>query len=526
MTAVTRNLSSPQVLRQPSYAAPQPVPLIQRSSSTSGLRAPVQQVQVLQSSYVPAASSYAPPASNHVVRPAAAGDARSSMVAPPGARSSIVPELPTAIAMFPGGRPSLATTPPGILLPPSQAPPVRAPAGAAQGPQLVQRSSSTPSLRSPVPGGVPTSIPFQYTSPPGAVSSSFAPPPRLGAADGTVNLVQAVPGAAELLRVLQYQSRGSGSGSPRGATGRSSPGRSSPRKGEDSLSAPKGKPRYSRLYEDALARRQRLQEKKDAKEKAVLREEEASKQNAWIKQRQRQSCYRFKDNRTHEEREEALLKRREDRSKARCLEKMQLEAQQFDECTFHPRLLGRGQDGRYSGAILPHERASSCSGVAGYALQDGSFHESPRDSQFLESPRGSRFNDSMESPGGVTSIQRHLWEHQALVASLNDIAAETELACSARSAQVQGEHDLRLYKQNLEVVHALECLDMQVLELPQAHFNLLLMKGYRLGLGEKGRRGLTSANSAVDVTQNDFAESPRNNLRQDVTPYFDSPEAF
>lgn len=243
--------------------------------------------------------------------------------------------------------------------------------------------------------------------------------------------------------------------------------------------------RTERLYNDALARRQRAAELKDESERAIRNNLEDCKRQAWMEQRERQRFYRFRDPRTHEEREDALLKRRQERKLSAYFEKVRNDEIEFEECTFQPRLYSRGQD-----AHLPPERSSSCGATS---VIRGSQDRS----------RVQVFEYQADNPHRGSLMQKYLAQHQALIRSLTEIAAATETSGG----------DLHLYKQNLEVVHALERLDMQVLDLPQAQFNDLLARGYRLGLGEKGRRGLTSPRE----TQHVMAESPRNNLRQDFS---------
>jgi len=255
------------------------------------------------------------------------------------------------------------------------------------------------------------------------------------------------------------------------------------------------KSRSKRLYADALARRQRQREAKDASERAKRNNLEECKRQALLEQRDRQRFYHFRDNRTHQEREDACMRRKEERSKFVGQDRQRLEEMELEECTFHPKLLARAQDVRRRSP----QRSASCSELLGQSSPDKSFENQ------MQSPRGAK-------------LQKILVQHQTLIHGLSDIAAETELTRTSRTGYPPADHteaDKLLYKQNLEVVHALERLDMQVLDLPEAEFNLLLARGYRLGLGEKGRRGLTSPREAQ--RQAAAESSPRNNLRHDCT---------
>jgi len=240
---------------------------------------------------------------------------------------------------------------------------------------------------------------------------------------------------------------------------------------------------------------------KDEAEQAKRNSLEECKRDALLKQRERQRFYRFRDTRTHEEREEALIKRREERSRSSIQEQKRQEQLQYLECTFQPKMFTRPQD-RSTGHERPQSRSSSCGAVVNQAPQDSR----TAGQTLLESPRGHK-------------LQKLLTQQQTLIRKFADIDAEIELVRTSRKdgrySQAQAEQhrdmDVRLYKRNLEVVHSLDKLDMQVLELPQAQLDILLAMGYRLELGEKGRRGLTSPREA---SRKALAETPRNNLRE------------
>lgn len=257
--------------------------------------------------------------------------------------------------------------------------------------------------------------------------------------------------------------------------------------------------RSNRLYEDALVRRQRQKDLEDEAEQSKQSSLEECKRDALLKQRERQRFYRFRDTRTHEEREVALLKRREETTKSNTLKQQRKEELEYlRECTFQPKFFTRSQDGvRGPG----QERSSSCGAVVRQAPQD----------------RRSVSQTMQETTSG-SNLEQLIVQQQALIRKFAEIEAETELVRTTRKdvryaqADQLRETDLRLYKRNLEVVHSLDRLDMQVLELPQAQLDILLAKGYRLGLGEKGRRGLASPRESL---RKSFAETPRNNLREE-----------
>jgi len=260
------------------------------------------------------------------------------------------------------------------------------------------------------------------------------------------------------------------------------------------------------LYRDALTRRQKFKLLKEKTEQQKENSLEEGKRDALLKQRERQRYYRFRDTRTHEEREEAMLRRREDHKRSNELRKRREEYEEYLECTFQPRIFTKSEERRKSAA----ERSSSCGAVIGQP----SWQDSPR----RESPRSQRTSRSGESPSATAALKKFLRQQQALVRKFAEIERETELAGSLH--QEQRDVDVDLYRQNLEVVHALDRLDMQVLELPQAHLDIVTSMGYRLGLGEKGRRGVatpceaTHGWSSQGDSQRWVVESPRNNLRE------------
>lgn len=419
---------------------------------------------------------------------------RSSVAAPPATVSTSLaewarlPSNPSALLVSSGGG-ALSPMPATLFVP----------SAAARGgeTQMGLRSMSTPSLRSTVSGVLSPAAPNRYAAAaaPSVGARAFAPAARVlvQAGDGTSPREYADASRSPQRRAAEADN-GSSFATTLACNTTFSPGRSSPSTPlcDDYAQRPNSKSRSKRLYADALARRQRQQEKKDESERAKKNNLEECKRQAWLEQRDRQRFYRFRDHRTHQEREDACLRRREERVKHAGEDRQRMEEMELDECTFHPKLLSRTQDARRKAP----QRSASCSTLLGQSPQDNSFENQ------MQSPRGAK-------------LQKILVQHQTLIYGLNDIAAETELGRTSRTALPTADHteaDKLLYKQNLEVVHALERLDMQVLDLQEAEFNLLLARGYRLGLGEKGRRGLTSPREAQ--RQAAAESSPRNNLRQ------------
>lgn len=212
--------------------------------------------------------------------------------------------------------------------------------------------------------------------------------------------------------------------------------------------------------------------------------------------------YRFRDTRTHMQRENDALKRREERSNSHCRELKRLEELEQEECTFHPMMYSRPQDNMRS-VGGGSERASSCGAVSRLG---GSERQTPQERTFQA---------ETESHRADLKLQKIFSKQQLLIQQHQEVVADQELAHSHKdSGQFQGDlrdTNLQLYKRNVAVVHGLDMLDIQVLELPQAQLDLLLAKGYRIGLGEKSRGSLVSSPEASQLA---FADSPRNNIRE------------
>jgi len=267
--------------------------------------------------------------------------------------------------------------------------------------------------------------------------------------------------------------------------------------------------RSQRLYQDAVDRRQRQQVLKDEAERVKRNSLEEFKRDTLLKQRERQRFYRFRDTRTHEEREEALLKRRQERTEMQAEQKRDEEEREYSRCTFQPKSFTK--DKKASGGA----RSSSC----GATVSQASKENRERGQKQLDSPRKAPASPS-------TRLRKLLRQQQSLIVKFSEIDADMETLRSkhkdGRMSQAdQRQMDVELYKRNLEIVHAMDRLDMEALELPQAQLDSLLTMGYRLGIGEKGRRGITSPRQS---SRQSLVDTPRNNLRCSVGEQVDIQE--
>jgi ribosomal protein L34 len=281
----------------------------------------------------------------------------------------------------------------------------------------------------------------------------------------------------------------------------------------DSPKSRKKAARAQRLYEDAVARRQRLSDKKDEAAKHERDELEECRREALLQQRARQRFYNMRDTRTHIERENDMLKKREERRNVLRLEKQRQEQLQYSECTFQPKIYTKREDRegycfrRKSTGGRSVVRSSSCDAVIDRTpmLQDDHYVPAPAQSLVR-----------LDAAGG-TKLQILLDKQLGLIRKLTNIDEEAQMARQSRAQAATPmseieirEAEVQFYKKQLDVVHSLERLDMDILELPKVQLDALLAKGFRLGLGEGARQGLKSPREA---SRRAFAESPRNNLR-------------
>jgi hypothetical protein len=237
---------------------------------------------------------------------------------------------------------------------------------------------------------------------------------------------------------------------------------------------------------------------------------EETKRDALLKQRERQRYYRLRDTRTHEEREEALLKRREEKRTKLQREINRKEELKYMECTFQPRIFTKPEESpRRACSKGSHqvERSSSCGALARSSLRD----------QLEDSPP--------DSPGG-SKLAKLLEKQFTLLRKLGDIDADAQQSRQRKegrfvqtatgvslvkpSEEELRDADMHIYRRQLEAVHALERLDMEILELPKDQLDSLLVMGFRLGLGEGVRQGIQSPR---ETQRKSLVETPRNNIR-------------
>lgn len=281
----------------------------------------------------------------------------------------------------------------------------------------------------------------------------------------------------------------------------------------DSPSRRKKAARAQRLYEDAVARRQRHQEMKEEADKMERDTLEQGRTDAMLTLRARQRFYRLRDTRTHQEREEAILKKREDTRNTLLLERQRQEKEKYSECTFQPKIFTKKDDRDFMG------RARRSTGVVRSSSCDAVFDRVPPRQEYYSAPpvQVQTFGTSKLDIAGGTKLQILLDKQLGLIRKLTKIDEEAQIARQSRAQAAIPmtevairDAEVQFYKQQLDVVHSLERLDMDILELPKVQLDALLAKGFRLGLGEGARQGLKSPREA---SRRAFAESPRNNLR-------------
>eukprot|EP00931_Biecheleriopsis_adriatica_P040811 TRINITY_DN23373_c0_g1_i4.p1 TRINITY_DN23373_c0_g1~~TRINITY_DN23373_c0_g1_i4.p1 ORF type:complete len:822 (-),score=149.16 TRINITY_DN23373_c0_g1_i4:31-2496(-) len=290
-------------------------------------------------------------------------------------------------------------------------------------------------------------------------------------------------------------------------------------------SQPRSPRRFDDLYVDAFARRERQQER--AASVARLQQDVGELENlALLRIKERQASYRGRqDPRSHSEREQDLLKRRMSWSQTFQTQQALREQQEMRECTFRPET-GSSKASSSRSSAKGMTRSLSRSHVTGSntngAMADGRGRRTP--------PNSSRRPSAAPSPRDSDEDLWKLQEKQiSVLRQLGEICASMSPETSAgqsgsgscRGAGVpegcdsprdhlgrrplgapggfvalaaEGPeklaNELRLYRQQLTQVHALERLDMQALELPHERLKILLSTGFKLGLAEGLRRKL------------------------------------
>mmetsp|Transcript_29326 Transcript_29326/g.51346 ORF Transcript_29326/g.51346 Transcript_29326/m.51346 type:complete len:514 (-) Transcript_29326:63-1604(-) len=224
------------------------------------------------------------------------------------------------------------------------------------------------------------------------------------------NLLQSPRGRGDspVRTAFPMPDQGSRSNSPRRTS-------SNPRMKRQQMQTDRAPERAQRLYEDAVARRERLREKKQQKERQQQQALEEGQRNFATRQRENQRFYRFRDSRTHEEREEAMLRRRDERVRELRREKKQKELEKYSECTFQPHFFTRGRENRQARGDV---RASSCGAIVGNAEHEHRFvNDTPRNhlrpsfaenvEEAFEDEGNPTDEEYLESPGRRAASQLH-----------------------------------------------------------------------------------------------------------------------
>lgn len=359
-------------------------------------------------------------------------------------------------------------------------------------------------------------------------------------------------------------------------------------------------PRCLGLYADAAARREKLREKQlDARKKDAEALED-TRRESWLKLRERQRTYRLQDTRSHEEREEDVLRRRSARARMNDMEKLAREQDELVDCTFKPKLVtdwqskkggsqcppSYGMQGCVAGGTgaAPGEGSSpsaassqgcgglgrSASWAGGTPLGSGCSQKTPRaapplrlqallekqlgltqkiteleadcrvQQQMLEAKRADLANrhgrgEAMGGwrPGqgglvpdsggsGSADVDSPAWASDVAVCSgvafgqtgsgsprdgllqwspaQSSVAPEQPSLAQSVVVPEQQAAEVRLYRRRLGLVHALERLDVQVLDLPAHDVETLLNLGFRLGLAETVRQMAPAPHAAALAT--------------------------
>lgn len=261
--------------------------------------------------------------------------------------------------------------------------------------------------------------------------------------------------------------------------------------------------------------------KEKAKEHAQLRQQEAQC-DYFLKQRERQRLYRLRDTRTHIEREEGLLKRKEEKIRALRAEQEEREQNEFQRhATFQPTLFTR----------QPHASGQSANGAGpARSASTGTIGGGG------DKAKGRGGSDGPLSPQSILEKQllmvRKLAELDADVRIQHTLMlsrrAELQLkirqggeldggGASNREVEQRVEAELRpelqaaemaLYRRRINLIHCMERLDVQVLSLQKTDVDILIGMGYRMRLAEAVRQdmnapqGVSTADSVGSVPLN------------------------
>jgi len=291
--------------------------------------------------------------------------------------------------------------------------------------------------------------------------------------------------------------------------------------------------RCANLYADALARRERQRERRDTVERSEHIAIEEGQRDSLLQLREWQRTYRLQDTRTHEEREEALLRRRRQRQRETFAAQAERELTGLEECTFQPTVF-RSKQGTVGSDL---QRSSSCGASTGLLAGSASsvrqrafvaneklqimlkkqlslvrqlteLEEDRRTQQKLMDARcvevlgvanpqnAWQAAGAAQARGVANGCRRPCQSSETAGAGAGEKCAWESprdfLQRSARLAlELQEEQqaaELRLYRRQLTIVHALERLDVQALSLSKEELEgMVHHMGFRLGLAASVR---------------------------------------
>lgn len=313
-------------------------------------------------------------------------------------------------------------------------------------------------------------------------------------------------------------------------TGFAMPRRSSPLR--------QGPHRSKTLYADALARRERHLERADLAERQRQTLEEDDPERLLQLRRWRAHLH---DSRTHEEREEALLRRRQERHRAGEKAQLAREQEELMECTFTPAILSSMGAGRSSPSRMRSNSpassslqtrsatGSSANSAVGEKLQRllekqlmhvrqlGELDvEQKTQRSFLGAGVGSGGCPDVESghdgwdaaPSATAGTGQSVEVDDNMYDSPRDNIPQT-LASAPHAEQ---EAAVKLYRGQLALIHALERLDLQALDLAKDELDTIGNLGFRLGLADNVRRTMQVAHQGHAPSLHPCSGSPGSSI--------------
>jgi len=281
------------------------------------------------------------------------------------------------------------------------------------------------------------------------------------------------------------------------------------------------------LYEDAIDRMHRLKEKKMTAEERNNQEAAELQRLSSARMRDYRRGYRFNDSRSHIEREEEHLRRREQNL-------LRLKDEQDCDRSIEFSIPDDFRaNGSLSGQRSPSTAAASsdAGGSKGFLVNGKQKSHTVPDptrlrklveKQLMISRKMAELDTDVRKERALLTARRVELEEkifaeeeddmrfQAMEQSIighrtklfdegmqNDLAEEVQRKVMEVLGPEQKVKELRLYQRKLEIIHELERMDLQVLKLSKSDRKALMNMGYKLQLSEDFRKVMLAESAAI-----------------------------